>query len=54
MPEIIDRRIAFNAGEISPWLDPRLDLDKYRMGCCRCENMRPTIYGGALRRAGTE
>jgi hypothetical protein len=54
MPEILDRRISFNAGEISPWLDPRLDLDKYRMGCHQMENMRPTIYGGALRRAGTE
>lgn len=53
MPEIIDRRIAFNAGEISPWTDPRLDLDKYRMGCRQLQNMRPMIYGGAMRRAGT-
>lgn len=53
MPEILDRRISFNAGEISPWLDPRLDMDKYRMGCRQCQNMRPTIYGGVLRRAGT-
>lgn len=53
MPEIIDRRISFNAGEISPWLDPRVDLDKYRMGCRRCRNMRPTPYGGVMRRAGT-
>lgn len=54
MPEIIDRRIAFNAGEISPWLDPRIDLDKYRMGCRQMLNMRPSIYGGALRRVGTQ
>lgn len=54
MPEIIDRRISFNAGEISPWLDPRIDMDKYRMGCRQLQNMLPTIYGGARRRAGTE
>jgi hypothetical protein len=54
MPEIIDRRISFNGGELSPWLDPRLDLDKYRMGCRTLENMLPSVYGGALRRPGTE
>lgn len=53
MPEIIDRRISFNAGEISPWLDPRVDLDKYQMGCREMENMRPSVYGGAMGRAGT-
>ena len=54
MPEIIDRRISFNGGELSPWLDPRIDLDKYRSGCRQLENMLPAIYGGAMRRPGTE
>jgi len=54
MPEIIDRRISFNAGELSPWLDPRVDLDKYRMGCRTLQNMTPNIYGGAFRRPGTQ
>ena len=54
MSEIVDRRIAFNAGEISPWLDPRIDMDKYRMACRTMQNMRGTIYGGAIRRSGTE
>lgn len=54
MPEVIDRRISFNAGELSPWLDPRIDLDKYRSGCRKLENMLPAIYGGAMRRPGTE
>lgn len=54
MPEIIDRRISFNGGELSPWLDPRIDLDKYRSGCRTLENMLPAIYGGAMRRPGTE
>jgi hypothetical protein len=54
MSEIIDRRISFNAGEMSPWLDPRIDLDKYQMGCRQMENMRGSIYGGAIKRAGTQ
>ena len=53
MPEIIDRRISFNGGELSPWLDPRIDLAKYRSGCRQLQNMRPAIYGGAMRRPGT-
>ena len=53
MPEIIDRRISFNGGELSPWLDPRIDLDKYRSGCRQLENMLPAVYGGAMRRPGT-
>lgn len=51
--EVIDRRISFNAGEISPWLDPRIDLEKYHAGCRQLENLRASIYGGAIRRAGT-
>ncbi len=51
--QIIERRISFNGGEISPWTDPRLDLAKYGMACRTCENMRPTVYGGAFSRAGT-
>ncbi len=51
--QVIERRISFNGGEISPWTDPRLDLSKYGMSCRTCENMRPTVYGGAFSRAGT-
>lgn len=51
--EIIDRRVSFNSGEISPWLDPRIDLDKYRSSCSRMKNMLPLPYGGAFRRPGT-
>ncbi len=53
MPEIIDRRISFNGGEVSPWTDPRIDLDKYRSSCRRLENFRPNVYGGAFSRPGT-
>jgi hypothetical protein len=53
MPEIIERRISFNGGELSPWTDPRLDLEKYRNSCRTLENFRPNVYGGAFSRAGT-
>jgi hypothetical protein len=48
-----ERRTAFNAGEISPWTDPRIDQDKYHLGCRQMRNVRPTIYGGAFKRGGT-
>ena len=54
MPEeFFERRTAFNAGEISPWLDPRIDQEKYHLGCRQMRNMRPTVYGGAFKRPGT-
>lgn len=51
--ETFERRTGFNAGEISPWLDPRIDQEKYHLGCRQMRNMRPTIYGGAFKRPGT-
>ncbi len=54
MPEeYFERRTAFNAGEISPWLDPRVDQEKYHLGCRQVRNMRPTVYGGAFKRPGS-
>lgn len=53
MAEVIDRRVAFNGGEWSPFTDPRLDLEKYRNACRELRNMKPTVYGGAFRRPGT-
>ena len=53
MPEMIDRRAAFNGGELSPWMDARIDSEKYHMGCKQLQNMDPAIYGGAVRRPGT-
>ena len=45
--------ITFNAGELSPKLDSRTDLDKYQGGCRILENFIPTKYGCAERRPGT-
>ena len=51
MQELIS---SFNAGELSPYLESRTTLDKYRSGCKILENFIITPYGPANRRAGTE
>jgi hypothetical protein len=45
---------ALNAGELSPYMDARSDVEKYRSGCRTLENMIVLPYGGVYRRAGTE
>lgn len=47
-------RNTFNAGEISPLMDSRVDVEKYASSCRRLENFIPRVYGGAFRRPGTE
>lgn len=44
---------TFNGGELSPLLDGRTDIDKYRMGCQILENFIPLPAGGVMRRPGT-
>jgi len=46
--------VSFNAGELTPLVDARSDIDKYRSGCRTLENMIPRIYGPAERRPGTK
>lgn len=46
--------IKTNAGELSPQIDARTDVEKYEAGCRHLENFIPRIYGGAERRPGTE
>ncbi len=45
---------SFNAGELSPLMDARIDQEKYDSGCRVLENAISLIYGGAKRRPGTE
>ena len=47
-------RLNFNAGEISPELYWRSDLNKYASSMKRVENFIPTPQGGLKRRPGTE
>ena len=44
---------SFNAGELSPFLAARMDLDKYEDGCQLLENFIILPYGGTIRRPGT-
>lgn len=44
----------FNAGELSPFMDARSDVEKYRNGCKTLENFVLLTYGGVMRRPGTE
>jgi hypothetical protein len=44
---------SFNAGELSPKLDGRVDLGKYANGARRIENFLLSVQGPAIRRGGT-
>lgn len=54
MPKASPIRSTFNAGELSPLLDGRVDIAKYNNGCRVMENFIPTVQGPAVRRAGTK
>ena len=43
----------FTAGELTPRLDGRVDLDKYFNGCRSLQNMVTLPHGGARRRGGS-
>lgn len=45
--------VSFNAGELSPKVDARADVDKYYSGCRTMENFIPLVEGGAMRMPGT-
>ena len=53
MPKASPIRSSFNAGELSPLLDGRVDVAKYSNGCRVLENFIPTVQGPAVRRGGT-
>jgi hypothetical protein len=46
--------LSFSAGELSPWLDSRVDLEKYGSGCRTLENFIVTPQGGLMKRPGME
>jgi hypothetical protein len=51
---IPQNRPAFNAGELSPSVWGRTELDKYGKGCSTQRNMFASYRGGANSRAGTK
>lgn len=47
------QRLSFTAGELSPWLAGRVDLDPAARGASRLMNFYVTPFGGLRRRPGT-
>ena len=45
---------SFNAGEFSPYLWDRSEIEKYASACQKLENFILMAYGGVYRRPGTE
>ena len=44
---------SFTSGEISPLVQGRVSLDRYKEALATCKNYVPTIQGGLTRRPGT-
>ena len=53
MPKTYPVRNAFNAGEVSPLVDFRDDVQKYSSACLTLENAVPLVEGGAKKMPGT-
>jgi hypothetical protein len=53
MPKASPLRSSFNAGELSPLMSGRTDVNKYAAGCDQLTNFIPAVQGPAVRRAGT-
>ncbi len=53
MPKQTPLMNSFNAGELSPKIDVRSDIQKYYNGCRTMENFFPLVEGGAQRVPGT-
>jgi len=47
-------QITFNGGELTEFMDPRVDTGKYSKGCKTLENFTPMPFGTILSAAGTE
>ncbi|MEL4181235.1 hypothetical protein [Roseateles sp. PN1] len=53
MARITLAQTAFIAGELSPRVLGRTDMDRYAFGLKKCRNAHPVIHGGFKRRGGT-
>ena len=51
---IVKHQLSFAAGELSPWLDGRTDIEKYGSGCRLIENFIVLPQGGVQKRPGME
>jgi len=53
MPRLSTQQTNFTAGEISPRLAGRTDIDRYQNAAKVMTNCHPVIHGGAVRRGGS-
>ena len=53
MAKVSLNKTSFNAGELSPRVDGRVDLAKYSSGCKQVQNFIPLVQGALQRRPGT-
>ena len=54
MPSLNAIQTNFTAGEISPFLFARVEIDKYQNACYLLENFQVQRYGGLAKRGGLE
>ncbi len=53
MPKVTPPINNFNAGELSPLIEARFDVNKYLNGCRTLQNAIPLVEGGAKKMPGT-
>ncbi len=53
MSKQVLKRLSFTAGELSPWLQGRTDLDPVARGAAKLQNFLVMPFGGLKRRPGT-
>jgi hypothetical protein len=53
MPRLTTQQTNFTAGEITPRIHGRTDIDRYANAAKEMTNCHPVIHGGSKRRAGT-
>ena len=51
--EMKPAKVQFNGGELSPWLEGRVDFAKYDKTAKLCRNFIPISEGSLKRRGGT-
>lgn len=47
-------KTSYNAGELSPYMDGRTDINKYHNGCSKLINATVLPHGGVIKRSGTK
>ena len=52
MAKVIENMVAFKAGELSPYLTTRIDMDIYKEGAKKLQNVIVWAHGGVTKRPG--